>query len=66
MSRVLVDGYGQIIRENDKVKTSNVDGKIVYGILKKGKTFRSENEWYVEYDDGEEYIVLEPKLLFKA
>lgn len=62
----MTDADGNILHEGDRVYTYDFDGKRFYGTLKPNEGYEHISEWYVEYDDGGEYCVLDFKQLWKA
>lgn len=60
-----IDAYGNTLHEGDRVFVHEIDGKRQYGTLEHGETAIGQS-WYVDYDDGESYILLDTNDLFKA
>lgn len=63
MEDYLIDGNENKLYDGERVYAHDLDSKRV-GTLKKGSD--DFYQWYVEYDDGEDLLVLNPKQLFKA
>jgi len=67
---VPLDGDGQLLHEGDRVYSYDYDRNLkpsrCYGTLHKNEDYPNVSEWYIAYDDGQEYAVLEMSLVFKA
>lgn len=61
----LVGLGGHKIYPGHRVEDYDVDGKVVQGTLRAGRTFRGRTDWYVQWDDGIDCVVLIPGLLKK-
>jgi hypothetical protein len=59
------DVNGQALAEGDRVKTLDFSGW-VYGTLHKNTKYPHVSEWYVAFDDGEEYAVLSYNNIWKV
>ena len=69
LSAAPLDGYGNILQEGDRVYThgftDNGRGRH-YGSLHKNDEFPNVSDWFIDYDDGEQYAVLDFDDVFKA
>ncbi len=58
------------LQEGDRVYCYDtvINGQIIrfYGTLKRNIEYPHVSDWYVEYDDGEKFAVLDMSVLFKA
>lgn len=64
MDNYLIGGNENKLYDGERVYAHDLDGTKAYGTLRRGSD--DFYEWYVEYDDGEDLLVLDPKQLFKA
>lgn len=63
---ILIDGNGEELSHGERVYSFDFDGKKYYGTLYKNEDYPEVSLWYIKYDDGNEFAVLEYKLVFKA
>lgn len=56
------DADGKTLHEGDRVYSYDLDSKRYYGTLHKN----SDDTWFVVYDDGNECLVVEFSLIWKA
>ena len=64
--KTLIVANGEVVKDGDRVYTYTLGYTKVYGTLHHGETFLSNDSWYVDYDDGESCVVLEPYLIWKS
>ena len=64
------DGNGNELHEGDRVfiyeHNDYLEWERFYGTLHKNEDYPNVSEWYIAYDDGQEFAVLEMSLVFKA
>lgn len=60
------DADNNALYEGDRVYTYELDGKRIYGTLLPNDEHPEVSEWCVEYDDGENFAVLDFKQIWKA
>ena len=68
-NKTAFDGDGEILHEGDRVYSHDIiNGETVrcYGTLHENVDNPEVSEWYIKYDDGEEFAVVEMGLVFKA
>lgn len=64
--KTATDGDNKVLHDGDRVFTYDFDGTRVYGTLRINEDYLEVSEWYVEYDDGEDYAVLDFNFIFKT
>lgn len=68
------DGHGNVLHENDRVfvydyfnSSNRITGvKRVYGTLVKSDHPKTFGRWCIDYDDGESFVVLDFKGVWRA
>lgn len=70
MMKEPIDGNGWKLFEGDRVYTHDYDksGRVIrcYGTLHKNEDYPNVSDYYIAYDDGGEFAVLEMGLVYKA
>ena len=64
----LIDAEGKTLHEGDRVYAYDIcDTSVrIYGTLLKNTDYPHVSEWYVKYDDGEEFAVLDFNFIWKG
>jgi hypothetical protein len=66
-NEILIDYDGNELHEGDRVWCYDWDGIAkCYGTLHLNIQYPNVSKWYIKYDDGNEFAVLEEDFVFKA